>query len=197
MNQNSLLSSKLALIALGGNLHSLAGTPEDTLRAALRQIVGIPSVALTGVSRFWRTPAFPEGSGPDYVNAAACLQTDSAPEALLEAFHRIEADLGRVRQGPRWQSRGIDIDLIAYGGAVLPDAETQLRWLGLPPEQQALSAPETLILPHPRMQDRGFVLFPLAEIAPNWVHPQLKRCVSELLSILPAEAREGIAPLNA
>ncbi|MDS9468160.1 2-amino-4-hydroxy-6-hydroxymethyldihydropteridine diphosphokinase [Paracoccus sp. MBLB3053] len=196
MTQNTFTSAKLALVAIGGNLHSWAGSPEATMRAALRQIVCLPGVSLKAVSRFWLTPAFPIGSGPDYVNAAISLQTDSAPEALLAALHDIEAHLGRRRQGARWQSRGIDLDLIAYDDMVLPEIRTHDHWRQLPPEQQAENAPETLILPHPRLQDRGFVLVPLAEVAPNWVHPRLKRSVVELLATLPPGALEGIRPLN-
>jgi len=130
------------------------------------------------------------------VNAALSLQTVNSPDELLSALHRIEHDLGRVREGARWQARGIDLDLIAYGDLVLPDLATHDAWRGLPPERQAETAPETLILPHARMQDRGFVLVPLAEVAPGWRHPRLGRSVAEMLAALPADARADIRALT-
>lgn len=148
------------------------------------------------LSRFWRTPAHPAGSGPDYVNAAAVIATGLAPAEVLAALHRIEAALGRMRDAGRWQSRGIDLDLLAMDDAVLPDAATQDRWRALAPETQARLAPETLILPHPRLQDRGFVLAPLAEIAPCWRHPRTGLTVARMLDDLPAQALAGMAPMG-
>ena len=124
-------------------------------------------LALRAVSRFWRTPAHPAGSGPDYVNAAALVAAEAEPEAILALLHGIEAHLGRTRAGGRWAARGIDLDLLAVGSAVLPDTAMQDRWRSLAAAAQAQVAPEGLILPHPRLQDRGFVLLPLAEIAPG------------------------------
>ncbi|MBD9528216.1 2-amino-4-hydroxy-6-hydroxymethyldihydropteridine diphosphokinase [Paracoccus sp. PAR01] len=197
MTQNSLPSIKLALVAIGGNLHSLAGAPEDTLRAALRHLSSLPGTRVQAVSRFWQTPAFPPGSGPDYVNAAIALITELPPAEILAQLHDIEARFGRERQGPRWQARGLDLDLIACDDLVLPDAATQDAWRDLPPERQPEIAPETLILPHPRMQDRGFVLVPLAEVAPGWRHPRLGRSVAQMLEALPADALMGIRPVTA
>ena len=149
---------------------------------------------MLSVSRFWRTPAYPAGSGPDFVNAAAVLRSKLPPDALLAAMHRVEAGLGRDRQGARWQARGIDLDLLAYGDLVLPDAATHDAWRALPPERQAERAPDGLVLPHPRLQDRGFVLAPLAEIAPHWRHPRLGRDVAQMLADLPKDALTGMQP---
>jgi len=131
------------------------------------------------------------------VNAALALQTEFSAASLLSALHAVEADFGRRREGARWQARGIDLDLIGYGDLVLPDDRTHDRWRGLPPERQAEAAPPELVLPHPRLQDRGFVLAPLAEIAPGWVHPRLGQSVSQLLAALPVGAMAGIRPLTA
>ncbi|WP_134679982.1 2-amino-4-hydroxy-6-hydroxymethyldihydropteridine diphosphokinase [Paracoccus ravus] len=196
MNENTSISEKSALVAIGGNLPSMAGNPEETLQLATRQIDLRSGMRVVSVSRFWRSPAFPLGSGPDYVNAAIQLQTELSPEGLLAALHEVEAALGRRREGGRWQSRGIDLDLIAYEDLVRPDAATQDEWRGLSLERQVVEAPETLVLPHPRMQDRGFVLLPLAEIAPGWRHPRLGKTVAELLAALPPAAKADIAPLT-
>ncbi|HWL58234.1 MAG TPA: 2-amino-4-hydroxy-6-hydroxymethyldihydropteridine diphosphokinase [Paracoccus sp. (in: a-proteobacteria)] len=197
MTQNILPAPNLALVAIGGNLPSSAGPPVATIRAAIGQLVSLSGVSLYSLSRFWQTPAFPAGSGPNYVNAALALQTEISAASLLSALHAVEADFGRRREGARWQARGIDLDLIAYGDLVLPDERTHDHWRGLPPERQSEHAPPELILPHPRLQDRGFVLAPLAEIAPGWVHPRLGRSASQLLAALPAGAMAGIRPLTA
>ena len=107
----------LALVALGGNLFSSTGSPARTLCAALRALPA-EGIRVVAVSRFWRSPAYPPGSGPDYVNAAAVVRTALGPEDTLAALHRIEATLGRTRTGGRWQARGIDLDLLGMGDLV-------------------------------------------------------------------------------
>ncbi|KGJ19015.1 2-amino-4-hydroxy-6-hydroxymethyldihydropteridine pyrophosphokinase [Paracoccus sanguinis] len=189
-----MLRENLALLALGANLSCWAGPPEAAVRVALGRL-GAEGLGLRAVSRFWRTPAHPAGSGPDYVNAAAVVAAGSmSPEAVLAALHRVEADLGRVRDGTRWGARVIDLDLLAMGGEVRPDAATQDRWRALPAAAQVQVAPDRLILPHPRLQDRGFVLAPLAEIAPGWVHPRLGQSVAAMLAALGPEGLAGMAP---
>lgn len=166
-----------------------------TLRSALQKIAKNPELAITAISRFWQSPAWPRGSGPDYVNAVIALKTRLPAKQLLAVLHQIEADLGRHRDGGRWQARGIDLDLIAWGDQVLPDVATQDHWRDLPAQEQGRIAPEQLILPHPRMQDRGFVLVPLAEIAPGWHHPRLGRSAAQLLADLPAPALADMKPI--
>lgn len=194
MPEKALTKMNLALVATGGNLPSSAGSPEASLRAATAKISKIPQVFLVAVSRFWTTPAYPAGSGPNYVNAAVSLKTTLSAADLLAHLHEIEAEFGRVRQGKRWQARPLDLDLIAYEDAVLPDAATQDRWRAIPAEEQARNLPDCLILPHPRLQDRGFVLAPLADIAPGWRHPRTGLSVTEMLAGLPPAAMAGISP---
>jgi 2-amino-4-hydroxy-6-hydroxymethyldihydropteridine diphosphokinase len=91
--------------------------------------------------------------------------------------------------------RTLDLDLLALGDSVLPDAAVQDRWRNLPAADQARIAPDQLILPHPRMQDRAFVLIPLADVAPDWCHPLLGLTVAQMVSCLPAEDRAAIAPI--
>lgn len=181
------------LVALGGNLPSSRGTPADTLQAAVEAFAAEP-VTITAVSRFYATPCFPAGTGPDYVNAALSLHSDLPPDAVLTLLHRIEASFGRERHA-RWAGRTLDLDLLAAGDLVRPDPATQDAWRALPADQQARQAPDRLILPHPRLQDRAFVLVPLADVAPDWVHPLTGQSVRQMLADLPANSREEVVPL--
>lgn len=183
----------LALIALGANLPSAAGNPEETLRAALATL-GCERLQLRAVSRFFRTPAFPAGAGPDYVNAAAALATDMTPQALLARLHEREAAFGRLRE-TRWGQRTLDLDLVGMGGLILPDPATWRAWAELSPADQVRRAPERLVLPHPRLQDRAFVLIPLHDIAPLWHHPVTGLSVAEMAAVLPEAEKSAVRPL--
>lgn len=189
------MDSSTILIALGANLHSSAGTPAQTLVKALG-LLGAAGLRLRALSRFYRSPAFPAGSGPDYVNACAALASPLPPEAVLAHLHGIEAELGRSRNR-RWEARGIDLDLLAVGKAIRPDGATEARWRSLPLAQQMHTAPGQLILPHPRLTERAFVLIPLAEIAPRWRHPATGETVREMVARLPAAEKAALVPFSA
>ncbi|SHE91758.1 2-amino-4-hydroxy-6-hydroxymethyldihydropteridinediphosphokinase [Litoreibacter ascidiaceicola] len=183
----------IAHVALGSNATSSSGSPEFTLRD-VKQAISCDSVNVLAESRFFRSPAFPVGSGPNYVNAAITLETSLSADALLAYLHRVEAVFGRVREA-RWAARTLDLDLLDYGGRILPDAATVTHWVDLPLERQKKDAPDRLILPHPRIQDRAFVLIPLADIAPDWVHPLSGRSLADMLSALPDAEKGTICPL--
>lgn len=145
-------------------------------------------------SRLWRTPAFPPGAGPSFVNAVSTLEWTGSATSLLELLHGIEATFGRTRTA-RWEARIMDLDLLAMGDEIQPDKAEFMRWASLPPEAAATLCPDCLVLPHPRMAERGFVLAPLADIAPDWCHPVFGRTVLEMLADLPPEALDGVEPL--
>lgn len=182
-----------ALVALGANLPSPAGPPAATLAAALAEM-GRRGLRLRAISRFFHTPCFPAGAGPDYVNAAVGLEHAGGPEALLALLHEVEAAFARTR-AERWGMRTLDLDLLAYGAEVRPDMAGYRAWRDLPPEAQRQRAPDRLVLPHPRLADRAFVLVPLMDIAPGWRNPVDGRSVSEMCAALPAAQRAEVAAL--
>lgn len=181
------------MLALGGNLPSTAGTPVETLGAALKLLEN-KGVRVAAVSRFYETPCFPAGAGPDYVNAAALVESPLKAVELLAVLHEIEAAFGRERHS-RWAGRTLDIDLLGGGDLVAPDLTTYEEWRDLGLDKQRVLAPEELILPHPRLQDRAFVLVPLSDVAPDWQHPVSGLKVSEMLSELPDSDRKAVVPL--
>ena len=149
-----------AAIALGANLPSRFGTPADNLLEALRRLQDLGRV--TAVSTFHVTAPVGYVDQPEFVNAAALVETSLGPLELLRGLLAIEKAMGRdraasVAKGPRV----IDLDLLLYGELVLADPE--------------------LTLPHPAMHERAFVLAPLAEIASETLHPVLCASVAELL----------------
>jgi 2-amino-4-hydroxy-6-hydroxymethyldihydropteridine diphosphokinase len=154
----------IAAIALGSNLNSTFGPPEANLREALRRLAALGE--LIAVSSFHRTAPVGFFEQPDFINAAALLETELPAEALLQAMLGIEKQMGRDRRnavpkGPRI----VDLDLLLYGDEVI--------------------ATPDLMLPHPAMQERAFVLGPLSEIAAAMQHPTLHRSIAELLAALP------------
>jgi 2-amino-4-hydroxy-6-hydroxymethyldihydropteridine diphosphokinase len=181
VQENSVSSPSVnCIIALGSNQNRDAETPKMVLGHCLN-LLNRESITISSTSRFYSTPAFPVGSGPNFVNAVALLQTRLSPIDLLTYLHEIEQKLGRTRNA-RWEQRVIDVDLISYDNMVLPNIEVYSNWANLSLERQKKEAPNELILPHPRIADRPFVLVPLRDVAPDWVHPVTGRSVDEMLS---------------
>jgi 2-amino-4-hydroxy-6-hydroxymethyldihydropteridine diphosphokinase len=182
-----------ALIAFGANLQTADMTLADTVLAAAKAVAS-PDVSVVAMSRLFVSPCFPVGAGPDYINAAACLDTSLTAQDLLAHLHGVEAAFRRERL-QRWGRRTLDLDLLAVGDTVLPDAETQGHWRNLAPADQSRLAPPGLILPHPRLQDRAFVLVPLADVAPDWRHPILDLTVMQMLERLDPADIGAVTPL--
>lgn len=161
----------MVLIGLGANLSSKIGGPRATLEAALTRMSQL-GVIIEQQSSWYRTSPVPASDQPDFVNAVASVRTELPPEDLLKTLRAIEIEFGRVRQ-EKWEARAIDLDLLAYD---------DLQILETPQTGE-----QTLQIPHPRLQERRFVLQPLAEIAPLWVHPTLGKTARELLAELGGE----------
>src|SRR5210317_339010 len=181
------------IVAIGSNQRLINSSSSDVLSAALSRIaVSVGPIA--SLSRFFRTPAFPKGSGPDFVNAALVVRAQGSAGVILEKLHAIEHEFGRVRE-TRWGQRTIDIDLIAVEQKIIPNSEIYRKWQLLPFSQQSKIAPDQLILPHPRMQDRAFVLGPMMEIFPDWVHPVIQKSVSQMYDELDSRDKAELMPL--
>lgn len=150
------------LVAVGANLASAEGrTPLETCQWAAGQLAQLPNLEMRGVSRWFAAQPIPASDQPRFVNGACWLSGTVEPCQLLEALQAIEAEAGRIR-GAQNAARTLDLDLIAMDRLVM--------------------ATPTLILPHARLHDRAFVLAPLRDIRPDWIHPVLNLSVATMLA---------------
>ncbi|MEO1293352.1 MAG: 2-amino-4-hydroxy-6-hydroxymethyldihydropteridine diphosphokinase [Pseudomonadota bacterium] len=192
------MDDQAIVIGLGANLPSSAGAPAETLDRAV-EALDAADLTVARVSRYYVSEAVPADSGPRFVNAAAVLDSGYSPAEILDRLHAVERLFGRDRDAApdlRWQPRPLDLDLLAARAMVLPDPLTQLDWMKRSDEEVRAAAPEVLILPHPRLHRRAFVLAPMADVVPRWFHPGLGMTAAELLAQLPAEARAGLTVLD-
>lgn len=137
----------LAYIALGSNLAS----PLEQVNAAVQALGEIPHSRIQAISSFYRTPPLGPQDQPDYLNAAVVLNTALDAETLLDNTQRIELQQGRVRKAERWGPRTLDLDIMLFGHEVIHT--------------------ERLTVPHYDMKNRGFMLWPLFEVAPDLIFP--------------------------
>ena len=150
------------LIAFGANL----GVPQQTFQKALEKLSNVVSNVVS--SDFYQTePHYdkpgsvaPQITAPPYINAAFTASTTLAPDDLLTRMLAVEVELGRIRPDASCAPRTIDLDLLLYDDCIINT--------------------DTLVLPHPRMHQRNFVLIPAAQIAPNWVHPVMNKSIQQL-----------------
>ncbi|QMR76722.1 2-amino-4-hydroxy-6-hydroxymethyldihydropteridine diphosphokinase [Enterobacter sp. RHBSTW-00175] len=155
----------LAYIAIGSNLAS----PLEQVNAAVQALGEIPESRIIAVSSFYRTPPLGPQDQPDYLNAAVVLETALAAETLLDKTQRIELQQGRVRKAERWGPRTLDLDIMLFGHDVITT--------------------ERLTVPHYDMKNRGFMLWPLFEVAPDLTFPDgisLKAILESLNAEKPA-----------
>ena len=137
----------LAYIAIGSNLAS----PLEQVNAAVQALGEIPQSGIVAVSSFYRTPPLGPQDQPDYHNAAVVLETALNAETLLDNTQRIELQQGRVRKAERWGPRTLDLDIMLFGHETINT--------------------ERLTVPHYDMKNRGFMLWPLFEVAPDLIFP--------------------------
>jgi 2-amino-4-hydroxy-6-hydroxymethyldihydropteridine diphosphokinase len=170
----------MILIAIGANLPGPLGrSPIETCRRAAAALDALPGLRLRALSRWYLAAPVPPSGQPPYVNAVAVLRCAPGtagpdPAVLLAALQAIETGQGRVRGAPN-AARTLDLDIIAMG----------------PCGGLVRTTPDP-VLPHPRAQDRAFVLKPLLDVAPGWVHPVLRRSVGDLLRNLPSQEIEPL-----
>jgi 2-amino-4-hydroxy-6-hydroxymethyldihydropteridine diphosphokinase len=186
-------AQQTAIVAMGSNQAHGATGPSGLLEAAISELQ-MRGFVIRARSRYFSTPAFPAGSGPDFVNAVIEIETQQDAPQLLAQLHSVEALMGRART-VRWGVRTLDLDLVALGGQVLPDLQTHQYWRELPLEDQLRETPEQLILPHPRLSERAFVLVPMMDVAPDWVHPVTRASVRQMFDALPRAAKAEVVPL--
>ena len=161
-------NARTAYIALGGN----QGDRRDYFDRAIQALQEHPHIDVTQVSSYYETaPVGGPPGQPTFLNAAAELKTDLSARELLNVLSGVERDLGRIRR-ERHGPRTIDLDLLLYGDQVIQEAG--------------------LAVPHPAMHERWFVLKPLAEIAPQAIHPLLDARIQDLLENLARKLPEAL-----
>ena len=147
-------------IALGSNLPFNDMASDQVIEAAIVRLTA-RGVKIVARSRLWQSPSWPDPTAPAYVNAVARVETQMHADTLLDTLQSVETEFGRVRSS-RNAPRTLDLDILDFAGRV----ETTAR----------------LVLPHPRMAERAFVLLPLRDIAPTWVHPDSRISIDDLLA---------------
>ncbi len=155
----------MIFVALGSNLPSRYGAPLDTIFAAMRAM-DKGGIKVLDVSRIWRTAPVPVSDQPDFYNAVVRVQFMDNAHALLYILQHIEADFGRERS-VRNAARPLDLDILAFGDNII--------------------TVDGLNVPHPRLHERGFVLFPLRDVAGAWRHPVRRLSVAGMIAALPAD----------
>jgi 2-amino-4-hydroxy-6-hydroxymethyldihydropteridine diphosphokinase len=157
----------MILVALGSNQSGPWGNPEQTVKRALAQLNTGP-VKVKRASTLIQTAPFGVLNQPNFVNAVALIETALSPHTLLCRLHMIERQAGRKR-GRRWGPRTLDLDLLDYHGL-------QMKQKG--------QVQKALVLPHPGIAERVFVLEPIAEIAPRWKHPVNHKTAASMIQKL-------------
>jgi 2-amino-4-hydroxy-6-hydroxymethyldihydropteridine diphosphokinase len=166
-----------ALLALGANVPGAWGSPHEAIRRAVHELACATRGKMM-CSHIYSTPPLGSGRQPNYLNAVIRFEPSLSPAALLRLAKRLERHAGR-RLGRHWGPRPLDIDILDYGGRRVGRAARKRR-------------SGHLILPHPELHKRAFVLVPLLEIAPRWHYPALGLSARAFLQRLPASARAGI-----
>ena len=162
----------MILIGLGANLPSIKyATPLETLDACVKEL-GRFGLQVVKRSRWYKSAPVPMSDQPWYINGVVSIQTDKSARDVLKTLLEIENHFGRVRTEAN-APRALDLDLIAYHDQIIED--------------EGNIEDKPFCVPHPRMHERAFVLLPIQDIDPTWVHPKNKRILKELVDLLPKD----------
>jgi len=160
-------NSNSIFVAIGANLpNSFGETPLQICERAARDVADMPGIRNVTRSRWYSTAPIPPSDQPRYINGILHLKSNATPEALLAALHGIEQRAGRVR-GKLNAARTLDLDIVDMAGLLRGHPDP--------------------VLPHPRAHLRAFVLLPLRDVAPGWVHPATGQGIGTLIAALPAQ----------
>jgi 2-amino-4-hydroxy-6-hydroxymethyldihydropteridine diphosphokinase len=164
----------MIFLNIGSNLDSIKGDRFFNLKKTLEHI-RLEKITIMKLSSIYETPSYPNKKNPKFLNIGLEIKSNHSPENLIKSFNKIEKKLQRTR-GVRNQPRTCDIDLIDYQGKILNS--------------------KALTIPHPKAHLRNFVLFPIKEISPTWIHPVLKKRVDFLIKSLSFNLRNEITRIK-
>tara|TARA_B100001996_G_C18535093_1_gene544624 strand:- start:60 stop:572 length:513 start_codon:yes stop_codon:yes gene_type:complete len=168
----------MIILSLGSNLSSKFGDRFKNLEIAMNYLEGY-GILIEKKSSFYETPSYPNMNDPKFINVIISVKTKLPPIDLMSVLIHIEEKLGRKRNKKN-DPRTCDIDIIDYEQKIINFKYRDLD----------------LIVPHERMRSRNFVLFPLIEIIPNWIHPQTKENISDIIKKLSNEDRKSVLKVN-
>ena len=164
----------MILLNIGSNLDSKKGNRLFNLKKTLKLII-LENIKIISTSSIYETPSYPNKKNPKFLNIGIKVECDDSPECLIKKFNKIEKKLQRIR-GVKNQPRTCDIDLIDYDGKILNS--------------------KRLTIPHPKAHLRNFVLFPIKEISPKWIHPILNKKIDLLIKKLSYKLRNEITKIK-
>jgi len=194
----------IAFIALGANKtawqHGKALSPQQTVSSALAAVDDMPDCYVLAASGAYSTPPIGPGRQRPYVNAVAAIETGHDLETFMTILHDVEARFHRQRKRA-WQARSLDLDLLDFGAEIAPDRRAWRMAAERPwPNRLALRSSflKTALrptVPHMRLHSRSFVIWPLVELCPNWVHPVLQTTALSLLRGVGRGAIRRLGPI--
>ena len=164
----------MILLNIGSNLDSKKGNRLFNLKKTLK-LISLENIKIISTSSIYETPSYPNNKNPKFLNIGIKVECDDSPECLIKKFNKIEKKLQRIR-GVKNQPRTCDIDLIDYDGKILNS--------------------KRLTIPHPKAHLRNFVLFPIKEISPKWIHPMLNKKIDLLIKKLSYKLRNEITKIK-
>ena len=183
------------IIVLGSNLSSKFGSSAEILKKCVGELRSFQAIQSLSESKWYISSSFVDEREPRYVNVGVRFSTNLKPKDLLIFTSDLEIKYGRKRQR-RWEPRTCDIDILLCDQLILPSKLHFEKWLKLDFLEQIELAPNELILPHPRLQERTFFLRPLNDLQPDWTHPFLEMKAKEMLDSLPSNELQNIEEMK-